>query len=211
MPPPLPSPSGRRRCRGPPHGPLGCGRAQRGHRGGAMTPSLRVPGSRPARFPRGTGTRTCPASGPTGPAGGSIAGGCGTGPDGTGALSGGTEPYTRSSPAIALLSSCRRRNPPVLAPKNPSREQPRQTRLGRAAAGFPGIFAPPHGELGGKTVSVSRKRLKGGGSEGKQRLEKSLLGGFKAGGSGSGVQRPSVPCPPGGQGARRAPRAEPWH
>lgn len=89
---------------------------------------------------------------------------------------------------------------------------PKKSLPGAASSNAAGaIFAPPHGELGGKTVSVSRKRLKGGGSGGKQRLEKSLLGGFKAGGSGSGIQRPSVPCPPGGQGARRAPRAEPWH
>lgn len=134
-----PPPRGPSTAGDPLRAPPSCGRARRGHRGGPIAPEPPAPRSLPDWFPRGTGTRTFPASGP---ALGGMAGGAGR--EGTGrAPFRGTRSAPRGgSPADALLPSCRPRNPPVSAPKKPTRGQIRQTQLGRGPWDSRGFLSP---------------------------------------------------------------------
>ncbi|XP_059699428.1 serine/arginine repetitive matrix protein 1-like [Haemorhous mexicanus] len=155
-PPPLPAPSGPRRRRGspPPSAPElreGTAGARRGSHGPRAAGALVRPRAVPTRdrdrdrdrdthLPRLQPRREPRVGTPPGLRDR-------TGRDGTGSFRETRSPARGGSPEEALLPSRRRQNPPVSAPKNAARGRICPTRLGRAAAGFPGIFIPPHGEL----------------------------------------------------------------
>lgn len=165
-----PPPRGPAAARDPPsRSPTRRGRARRGHRGGPIAPSLRVSSH------AGRGHAPAPPPARRDPRAGApprAARQAGRGFEGHGALPKEAPPRTRCcSAASGEIRLFRPQN-------NPAREQLRQTRLGRAPSGFPGIFIPLHGELGGKTVSVSRKRLEGSGLVEEAALGKVAVGGF---------------------------------